>query len=165
MRSALGIDCAQTMFMGATNLVLEGARQSVPDLRAGEDFLGSVNVHTLLDLNDIVGESTDSASRVGKLLESSLWEDEPNPAVVVLVDSDGGGDEAKKQITGQSRNAKKRIESQFVEQIGDLIGPKIGEQQIVTSEEHLPPATYRQAIREYVATFAPEWTPFDDEAR
>lgn len=121
-------------------------------------FSDRSNVHTLLDLNDVVVVSAESASRVGKLLESSLWEDEPNPAVVVLLDSDEGGNEALKQITGRSRNAKKRIDAEFVKQIGALVGPMIAGQQIVTSEDLLPPSVYRQAIKDYVAKFAPEWT-------
>jgi hypothetical protein len=168
VRSALGIDCAQTMFMGATNLVLEGPVDQYLFCELVRIFSDRSNVHTLLDLNDVVVVSAESASRVGKLLESSLWEDESNPAVVVLLDSDEGGNEALKQITGQSRNAKKRIDSAFVKQIGVLVGPTIAGQQIVTSEDLLPPSVYRQAIKNYVAKFTPEWnsrtTQLDEDA-
>jgi hypothetical protein len=168
VRSALGIDCAQTMFMGATNLVLEGPVDQYLLCELVRIFSDRSNVHSLLDLNDIVVVSAESAGRIGKLLDASLWEDEPNPAVVVLVDSDSGGDEARRQVTGQSRNAKKRIEPELVKQIGDLIGPTVGEQRVVTSEDLVPPSIYRQAIKDYVGKFMPDWTPvtarLDDNA-
>jgi energy-coupling factor transporter ATP-binding protein EcfA2 len=157
VRSALGIDCAQTMFMGATNLILEGPVDQFLLCELVRIFSDRSNLHTLLDLNDVVVVSAESASRIAKLLDSSLWEDEPNPSVVVLVDSDGGGNDAKGQITGQTRNSKKRIDAEFVKQIADLLGARIGAQAIVTSEDLIPSSIYRDAIKKYVDRYAPEW--------
>lgn len=156
VRSALGIDCAQTLFMGATNVVVEGPTDQYILCELIRKFVTPENVNDLLDLNSIVMVSAESAPSVEKLLAASQWGDESIPAAVVLLDSDGGGNDAKARITGKARNCKRLIDEAFVLQIGGVLGDKIGSQQIVTTEDILPPGLYAAAIQRYVERWYPD---------
>jgi predicted ATP-dependent endonuclease of OLD family len=155
VRSALGIDCAQTLFMGATNVVVEGPTDQYIICELVRFFATPENVNELLDLNSIVMVSAESAPGVEKLLAASKWGDESIPATVVLLDSDMAGDEARKRITGKARNCKKLIDDEFVLQIGDLLdGEDV--QKFVTTEDLIPAATYVEAVLRYVSRWHPE---------
>lgn len=156
VRSALGIDCAQTLFMGATNIVVEGPTDQFLLSELVRQFVTPDNVSELLDLNAIVMVSAESAPSVEKLLVASQWGDEPVPATVVLLDSDGSGDEARDKITGKQRNCKKLVEEQFVLQIGKVLGDLGNSQKVVTTEDVLPPKLYGAAIARYVKRWYPE---------
>jgi len=156
VRSALGIDCAQTLFMGATNIVVEGPTDQFLLSELVRQFVTPDNVSELLDLNAIVMVSAESAPSVEKLLVASQWGDEPVPATVVLLDSDGSGDEARDKITGKQRNCKKLVEEQFVLQIGKVLGDLGNSQKVVTTEDVLPHKLYGAAIARYVKRWYPE---------
>lgn len=150
VRSALGIDCAQTLFMGATNIVVEGPTDQYLLSELVREFVTPDNVSELLDLNAVVMVSAESAPSVEKLLAASQWGDEPVPATVVLLDSDGAGDEARDKITGKQRNCKKLIEEQFVLQVGGVLTDPGYGQKVVTTEDVLPPKLYAAAVARYV---------------
>jgi AAA domain, putative AbiEii toxin, Type IV TA system len=156
VRSALGIDCAQTLFMGATNIVVEGPTDQFLLSEMVREFVTPDNVSELLDLNAIVMVSAESAPSIEKLLVASQWGDEPVPATVVLLDSDGAGDEARDRITGKQRHAKKLVEEQFVLQIGNVLGDSGNDHKVVTTEDILPPKLYAAAIVQYVKRWYPE---------
>lgn len=156
VRSALGIDCAQTLFMGATNVVVEGPTDQYLLSELVRKFITPDNVSELLDLNSVVMVSAESAPSVEKLLVASQWGDEPVPATVVVLDSDEAGDDTKAKITGKQRNCKKRIEEQFVLQIGTVLGDTIGDQKIITSEDVLPPKLFTEAVLRYAKRWHPE---------
>lgn len=150
VRSALGIDCAQTLFMGATNIVVEGPTDQYLLSELVREFVTPNNVSELLDLNSVVMVSAESASGVEKLLVASQWGDEAVPATVVLLDSDGAGDDARDKITGKQRNCKKLVEEQFVLQIGKVLGDSGSGQKVVTTEDILPTKLYAAALVRYV---------------
>ena len=156
VRSALGIDCAQTLFMGATNLVVEGPTDQFLLSELVREFVKPDNVSELLDLNAIVMVSAESAPSVEKLLVASQWGDEPVPATVVLLDSDGAGDEARDKITGRQRNCKKLVEEQFVLQIGKVLADPGNGHKVVTTEDILPSKLYAASIVRYVKRWYPE---------
>jgi hypothetical protein len=120
------------------------------------EFATPDNVSELLDLNAVVMVSAESAPGVEKLLAASQWGDEPVPATVVLLDSDGSGDEARDKITGRQRNSKKLIEEQFVLQIAKVVGDFGTDQKVVTTEDILPPKLYGAAIVRYVKRWYPD---------
>ncbi len=155
VRSALGVDCAQTLFMGATNVVVEGPTDQYIICELIRFFATPENVNELLDLNSIVMVSADSASGVEKLLAASKWGDESIPATVVLLDSDAAGNEARKRITGDARGCKKLIDEEFVLQIGGILG-RDDRQTFVTTEDLVPAAMYAEAVVEYVRKWHPE---------
>ena len=88
VRTALGIDCSQTLFMGATNVVLEGPTDQYLISELVRAFVEPHNVSDFLDLNSVTLVSADSAPGVPKLLATSRWGDERNPATVVILDAD-----------------------------------------------------------------------------
>lgn len=155
VRSALGIDCAQTMFMGATNLILEGAVDQFLLCELIRVFSDRSTLHTLLDLNSVVVVSAESAPRIPKLLDASRWEDEPNPAVVVFLDSDQEGLEMKECLTGRKRGVKRRLDPRFVLGIKEVLGESIDGHAVVTIEDVIPEQIYREAIVRYVKRYMP----------
>lgn len=155
VRSALGVDCAQTLFMGATNVVVEGPADQYLICELIRLFATPENVNELLDLNSVVMVSADSAPGIEKVLAASQWGDESIPATVVLLDSDAAGDESKKRITGQARNCKRLIDSQFVIQIAD-VSPNTAWHKVVTTEDLLPSKMYSAAVLRYVERWHPE---------
>ncbi|MBN1910339.1 MAG: AAA family ATPase, partial [Pirellulales bacterium] len=156
VRSALGIDCAQTLFMGATNVVVEGPTDQYILCELIRLLATPENINDLLDLNSVLMVSAESAPSVEKLLAASQWGDEPIPATVVLLDSDAGGNDAKARITGKARNCKKLIDDKFVLQIDSVLGTGGTGPQIVTTEDILPPELYGAAILRYVERWHPE---------
>ena len=142
--------------MGATNIVVEGPTDQFLLSELVRQFIKPDNVNELLDLNAIVMVSAESAPSVEKLLVASQWGDEPVPATVVLLDSDGSGDEARDKITGKQRNCKKLVEERFVLQIGTVLGDLGNGQMVVTTEDILPPKLYAAAIVRYVKRWYPD---------
>jgi predicted ATPase len=156
VRSALGIDCAQTLFMGATNVVVEGPTDQYVLCELIRLFASPENINDLLDLNSVLMVSAESAPSIEKLLAASQWGDEPIPATVVLLDSDAGGNDAKARITGKARNCKKLIDDKFVLQIGNVLGGSSAEPHIFTTEDIFPHELYGAAILRYVERWHPE---------
>ena len=156
VRSALGIDCAQTLFMGSTNLVMEGPTDQFVITELVRVFTSPEAVNEFLDLNSITVVSADGAPGVEKLLSASQWGDETVPATVVLLDSDVSGKEALDRITGISRGCKKLIDKEFVAQIGDLVKPFGINKAIVTTEDIIPQKLFSMAVNAYLVRWHAE---------
>jgi len=158
IRSALGIDCSQTLFMGATNVVVEGPTDQFLISELIRYFASPDNICELLDLNSVVMVSAESANSVEKLLVSSQWGDEVVPATVVLLDSDSAGDTIKKRITGKARKCTKLIEEAFVLQIGELV---TNLHPVVTTEDTIPIGMFKKAVLNYLD----RWWELEADAR
>ena len=157
IRSALGIDCAQTLFMGATNLVLEGPTDQFILTELIRIFSDQETIADLIDLNSLTIVSAESASGIEKLLEASQWGDEPVPATVVLLDSDFEGDKTFNRITGREKKIKQMIEERFVARIKDCLD---GSQCVpVTVEDMIPQPLFGEAI----CAYAKHW--YSDSAK
>ncbi|HUZ97476.1 MAG TPA: AAA family ATPase, partial [Edaphobacter sp.] len=156
IRSALGIDCAQTLFMGATNLLLEGPTDQYLLSELIRFFVTPDTVSDYLDLNSVVLVSAESAPAIGPLLQASQWSDEPIPATVVLLDGDQGGREVRDQIIGKGRKQKKLINEDSVLLITDLCSHGSETHRVVTTEDILPVELYRRAVIKYVCDWHPE---------
>lgn len=159
VRSALGIDCSQTLFMGATNVVVEGPTDQYLLCELIRHYARPDNINELLDLNTIVMVSAESAPSIEKVLVASQWGDEAVPATVVLVDSDQAGDDVLKRITGKARKSKKLIEEQFVLQIGKLL---TSDHSVVTTEDLVPIMVFKKAVLNYLERW---WGDLDSEKR
>ncbi len=166
VRSALGIDCSQTLFMGATNVVLEGPTDQYLVSELVRAFVQPDNVSAFLDLNSVTLVSADSAPGVPKLLAASRWGDECNPATVVVLDDDHEGNrqrtiisepiEEKTTVSKVKQKKKRLLEPDYVVLISKLIGSEISGQKIVTTEDILPPTLYAKAVKSYFATWYPD---------
>lgn len=156
VRSALGIDCAQTLFMGATNLVLEGLTDQYLLNELIRIQITPENVHDMLDLNAIVVVSADGVNNIEKLLVSSQWGDEPIPATVVMVDGDDQGRSLAKRISGQERGAKKLIDEQFAIILDAELHAEFKDIDFVTIEDLIPWDLYSRAFCHYMERWHPD---------
>ena len=150
IRSALGIDCAQTLFMGATNLIVEGTTDQYVISELVRYFATPDNIAELLDLNSIVLASADGAGGPEQLLSASTWGDEPRPATVVALDDDSAGHKSRDRITGVEKGAAQLILPEFVVLISEAVPHTAAElHTIVTIEDVFPIPIYAEAIRSY----------------
>ncbi|MFP4029473.1 MAG: ATP-dependent nuclease [Candidatus Brocadiia bacterium] len=156
VRSALGVECAHTLFMGATNVLLEGPTDQYLLAELIRFFITKKTAGEFLDLNDVVFAPADSASAIEKLIAASQWGDEPIPTAVVLVDDDEAGHDARKRITGEADNSKKLVEREFVLLISEVLDQEIDGQKVVTSEDIVPPRLYAEAVRRYLRQWHPD---------
>ncbi|MFC1588578.1 ATP-dependent endonuclease, partial [Planctomycetota bacterium] len=153
IRSALGVDCAQTLFMGESNILVEGA---VDQYFIGEFiryFSKPDNIFQLLDLNTVTLVNAGCASYIDRVLAVSQWGDEKKPDTVVIVDWDKGGRDAWKTITGNGKT-KKRIDEKYVITIKNLLDGD--EDKDYSIEDLIPWEIYKTAVVNYAAKWYKE---------
>jgi hypothetical protein len=135
IRTALGIDYADTLFIGSENVVVEGpADQRL--LAAGIQRFGrDLPIDSLLDLNKVVFVTAGGAPRMKRVIARSLGgTDDKMPVVVALFDGDAAGAEAYQEIFAEGLLAKEYLLS--LDQLGvtnaDVQSPKVLEDLIPT---------------------------------
>ena len=120
LRSAFGSFVGETAFIGNCNLMLEGPSDQV--LLAGIsnwlDQQGAPNLERL-DLNNLTLVPAGSASQVPYLVYLARGRDVRKPAVVVLLDGDDAGDEARKTIRRGGARRKPLVDDDLVLQLND----------------------------------------------
>lgn len=122
LRSSIGAYVGETTFIGNCNLMVEGLSDQIliagatTYLRARE----TPNLDTL-DLNQITIVPSGSASHIPYLVYLARGRDVEQPAVIVLLDSDKSGTDAKRQLLGkEGQHRRPLLKEQFILQIGDL---------------------------------------------
>ena len=122
LRSSIGVYVGETAFIGNCNLMVEGMSDQI--LIAGAaTYLRSHGVSSLetLDLNQITIVPSGSASHIPYLVYLARGRDVEQPAVIVLLDSDGSGTEAKKQLLGKGgQHRRPLLKKEFILQIADV---------------------------------------------
>jgi predicted ATP-dependent endonuclease of OLD family len=121
LRSAFGAFVGETTFIGNCNLMVEGPADQI--LIAGAAaHLQSLKVSKLetLDLNHVTIVPAGSASHVPYLVYLARGRDVEQPAVIVLLDSDQGGNDARKKLGKGGAHGKQVLKDEFVLQIGEL---------------------------------------------
>ena len=123
LRSSIGAYVGEMAFIGNCNLMVEGLSDQI--LIAGATtYLRSENpLNNLenLDLNQITIVPAGSASHIPYLVYLARGRDVEQPAVIVLLDSDSSGNEARKQLLAKGGHHRKPLlKTQFILQIGDL---------------------------------------------
>ncbi len=157
VRTALGIDSAPSLFLGADNILLEGATDQYILTELIRVFATPENVGQFLDLNSVVFVSADGVGNVENVLEQSRWADEPIPPTAVVIDSDPPANDVASTITGNNPKKKRKlIDVQFVGQIGTLVTSFSDNVQIVTTEDIIPKCVYAQAVLHYIEKWLPE---------
>jgi hypothetical protein len=145
IRSALGVDCAETLFMGSTNIVVEGVSDQRVLVAAIQKFGDPSDVDALLNLNTITFVSAGGATNVRRVVEKSSTGDERRPIVVVLLDGDNAGNRAFQELT-----ASKIVDAAFVTTI-DQLGLKTGWTQTPrVFEDMIPPRLLAISITRYL---------------
>lgn len=163
VRTALGIDSAPSLFLGADNVLVEGATDQYLLTELIRAFSTPENVGEFLDLNSVVFVSADGVSNVGSVLEQSRWADEPIPPTAIVVDSDAAADEVVDKITAQAGKKGPLITREFVGRIGDLVRHDVGAGPVVTTEDIVPRPIYTAAVKAYIKHWLPEtWSKHAD---
>jgi predicted ATPase len=122
LRSAFGAFVGETTFIGNCNLLVEGIADQI--LIAGAaTHLRSRGVSKLetLDLNHITIVPAGSASHIPYLVYLARGRDIERPAVIVLLDSDKSGKEAKKEMKRGGPKRKQLLKEGLILQVGDLL--------------------------------------------
>ncbi len=120
LRSAFGGFVAETTFMGSCNLMIEGPADQI--LLAGmSTWLRKRNVPATerLDLNEITLVPAWGASHVPYLVYLARGRDVEKPAVIVLLDGDQAGKDARKAIRRGGAYKKPLVDDGLVVQLSD----------------------------------------------
>jgi len=146
IRSALGIELSQTLFMGATNIVTEGPTDQYFLAEAIRHFAPQVAASELINLNEVVIVSAEYASAVYKLIQTSSWADEMIPTAIAILDNDEAGRTEKKRLTGQQRNTPKVLDADSIIMVNALLPNRETD---ATTEDLIPANMFIAAIRQY----------------
>jgi predicted ATPase len=155
VRSALGIDSAPSLFLGADNVILEGATDQYLLTELIRIFATPENVGDFLDLNSVVIVSADGVGSITSLLEQSTWADEPIPACAVLLDSDDAAKTEILRIVRPEKPSTQLLPRESIGQLADLVKPFGSNTAIVTTEDIVPVEMYKRAIRSYIERWLP----------
>jgi hypothetical protein len=152
LRSAFGSFVGETTFIGNCNLMVEGPADQI--LLAGAATylrsIGTPEVQTL-DLNHITIVPASGASHIPYLVYLARGRDVEKPAVIVMLDSDAGGNDAKKGVLRGGPHRKELIDKRFILQIGELTtikGPSGGP--LVETEDIIPLAICVDSAQRYL---------------
>lgn len=164
LRSAFGAFVAETTFIGNCNLMVEGPADQV--LLAGTaSYLRSRGVPEFetLDLNRLTIVPAGSSSHVPYLVYLARGRDVERPAIVVLLDSDKAGNQAKKDLARGGPKGRELLKPRFILQIADLPTSRLlGLPGPATEVEDLiPPALAVSALSRYAKEF---WSAEDFQA-
>jgi predicted ATP-dependent endonuclease of OLD family len=124
LRSAFGSFVGETTFISGCNLMVEGPADQI--LLAGSAAylrkLENVPESQLLDLNRITIVPAGGGMSVPYLVYLARGRDAEKPAVIVMLDSDPQGDEAKKNLSksGPHPNNKQVLNEKFILQLGEI---------------------------------------------
>ena len=156
VRTALGIDNAPSLFLGLDNILLEGATDQFLLTELIRVFATPLNVGEFLDLNSVVVVSADGVGNIPNVLEQSRWADEPIPPTVVLVDSDKSGQDVQTRITENTHEGKMLVSKEFVKSLAEIVKPFGDNIQIISIEDIVPIAIYREATANYFKRWLPD---------
>ena len=115
VRSALGVDYADTLFVGASNVVVEGASDQRLIVASVQAFGDPSDVERLLNLNRVTMISAGGSTNVRRVVERSAGS-EMTPVVVVMLDADIPGNEAYQELV-----ANEILPKQFVSTIDSCV--------------------------------------------
>lgn len=160
LRSAFGGFVAETTFIGNCNLMLEGPSDQV--LLAGvARWLTTRGVaeRDRLDLNTITLVPTGGTRHVPYMVYLARGRDVEKPPVIVLLDGDKPGDEAREELQAGGAYAAQLIDDQLVLQLSDpeLVEIDTDNPDGVTVIEDLVPFSIAvDAVKAYCDEFVPD---------
>jgi energy-coupling factor transporter ATP-binding protein EcfA2 len=122
IRTAFGAFVAETIFIGNCNLILEGPSDQIYIANSTAALVrAEAPITERLDLNDVTLVAAGSAQHVVYVTFLALGRDELEPAVVVLLDGDTDGVDAKEALLEGVDGAKK-IPADRIVLLTDLAG-------------------------------------------
>ncbi|MGV9503053.1 ATP-dependent nuclease [Streptomyces sp. NPDC003642] len=156
LRSAFGSFVGETTFISNCNLMLEGMSDQI--LLAGMSArLRGQKVSSLehLDLNTVTLVPAGSAAHIPYLVYLAQGRDVDRPAVIVLLDGDRAGNDARKKLR-RGPLGKPLIDDSFVLQLSDLPAERIASPRVrgvLAIEDLVPLAIGVAAVKRYAAAF------------
>lgn len=123
LRSSLGAFVAETVYISQCNLMVEGTVDQVLLAGAATHLLRSgASKRETLNLNEITIVPAGGTGNVPYMTYLARSRDTEQAAVIVLMDSDKDGNEAKRQLTEEKYGWQKTplLKPRYVLQIGDL---------------------------------------------
>ncbi|MEH2011284.1 AAA family ATPase [Nostoc sp.] len=122
LRSSIGPHIGETVFIGNCNLMVEGIGDQI--LIAGAaTYLRAYGVSSLetLDLNQITIVDSGGATQIPYMVYLACGRHVEQIAVIVLLDSDQSGNDAKKQLLGKGgQHRRPLLKEKFILQLADL---------------------------------------------
>jgi predicted ATPase len=156
LRSAFGAFVGETTFIGNCNLMVEGPADQILLAGAAAHLRGKgTGALETLDLNHVTIVPAGSASQVPYLVYLARGRDIEQPAVIVLMDSDGAGNEARRRLKKGGAYGKQLLKDSLVLQVGEFAGQSgfdvAGGIPLVESEDIVPlplavAASHRYAV-------------------
>ncbi|MEW1926780.1 AAA family ATPase [Streptomyces sp. NPDC088360] len=158
LRSAFGSFVGETTFISNCNLMCEGMSDQI--LLAGMSArLRHLKASSLehLDLNTITLVPAGSAPHVPYLVYLARGRDVDRPAVIVLLDGDRSGDDARKKLR-RGPHGKPLIDDDLVLQLSQLPAQHVASprpQGVVAIEDLIPLEIGVAAVKRYASAFLP----------
>lgn len=158
LRSAFGAFVGETVFIGNTNLFVEGLADQI--LLAGSAIhlrKSSKLQDETLDLNQLTIVPAGSASHIPYLVYLARGRDVEKPAVVVLLDSDTSGNNAKRSLKRGGANSRQLLRDDLILQIGEVKnanGLSLPTGELIETEDLVPLPLCVNAVRQYLKSFA-----------
>lgn len=154
LRSALGGFVAETTFIGNCNLMLEGVSDQIylAGLSAVLRERGRASAERL-DLNTLTLVPAGSASHVPYMVFLARGRDADQPAVIVLLDGDSEGANARKDLERGGPRRKQLLAPEFVLQLNPVDLPTLKTQRpdgVVDIEDLVPIELGLAAARSYL---------------
>lgn len=155
LRSAFGSFVAETAFIGNCNLIVEGTADQI--ILGGAASLlrsrGAADIENL-DLNHITIVPAGGAPHVPYLVFLARGRDVEKPAVIVLLDSDKPGNDARQAIRRGGPRHKQLLKDTYVLQIGELGADAVGAladgQSLIETEDLIPTEIAVLAAKRYL---------------
>lgn len=122
LRSAFGTYTGEATFIGNSNLMVEGLADQILIAGAANFLRGRRNVSDLemLDLNATTIVPAGSSSAIPYMAYLARGRDVEKPAVIVLLDSDSAGNEAKRKLR-KGPYANRILKDNLILQVGDIV--------------------------------------------
>ncbi|MDZ8138906.1 MAG: AAA family ATPase [Nostoc sp. DedQUE04] len=122
LRSSIGPHIGETVFIGNCNLMVEGIGDQII-IAGAATYLRASGVSSLetLDLNQITIVDSGGATQIPYMVYLACGRHVEQIAVIVLLDSDQSGNDAKKQLLGKGGQHKRPLlKEKFILQLADL---------------------------------------------
>ena len=159
LRSAFGSFVAETTFIGNCNLVVEGPSDQV--LLAGMSRVlraTGVSGRNILDLNSVTLVPAGGTRHIPYLVYLARGRDVEKPPVIVLLDADKAGDEARTDLQAGGAYGESLIKPEYVVQLGDVGLDSLQSDNpkgIVGIEDLIPLSVALEAASKYCEEFVP----------
>jgi predicted ATP-dependent endonuclease of OLD family len=159
LRSSIGPHIGESVFIGNCNLMVEGIGDQITIAGAARHLRNKgVSKIETLDLNQITIVNSEGATQVPYMVYLACGRHAEQIAVIVLLDSDNSGNDAKEQLLekGKGRHKKSLLKEQFILQLADLASDFLLSEEATSKleiEDIIPVEICLQATKFYLYEF------------